>query len=47
MIDQELEREISESLEEIPHLFISSVTQKGLNELKDQLWSMLQKEAES
>lgn len=42
MLDDELQEEIEQSLPvEIPHLFISSVAQKGLVELKDTLWKML------
>lgn len=42
MLDDELQEEIENSLpNEIPHLFISSVAQKGLIELKDKLWKML------
>ena len=42
MLDEELEAEIESELpSEIPHLFISSMAQKGLVELKDQLWKML------
>lgn len=42
MLDDELRAAISKELpENIPHLFISSVTQKGLTELKDLLWKML------
>ncbi|UZO82481.1 GTPase ObgE [Aquimarina sp. ERC-38] len=44
MLDEELETEIKAELEQkikIPYLFISSVAQKGLTELKDALWQML------
>lgn len=42
MLDQELTDEIKANLpDEIPHLFISSVAQKGLDELKDQIWKKL------
>jgi len=42
MLDEELQREISTELPKgVPHLFISSVAQTGLLELKDQLWKML------
>jgi GTP-binding protein len=42
MLDEELKAAISKELPaEYPHLFISSVTQQGLNELKDQLWQIL------
>jgi len=42
MLDDELKAAISKELPaEYPHLFISSVTQQGLKELKDQLWQIL------
>ncbi len=44
MLDDELKKEISKELpDNIPHLFISSVTNKGLLELKDLLWNTLNK----
>ena len=43
MLDDELEEMISAELEGIPHVFISSVAQKGLEELKDQLWALFTK----
>ncbi len=44
MLDDELKAEISKELpENIPHVFISSVAQKGLMELKDLLWVTLNK----
>jgi GTP-binding protein len=42
MLDAELKEEIASRLpNDIPHIFISSVAQQGLDELKDRLWSML------
>ncbi len=41
MLDEELQQEISEELGALPHLFISSVAQVGLQELKDQIWIKL------
>lgn len=42
MLDEELKEEISKLLpKDIPHLYISSVAQLGLMELKDLLWSKL------
>ncbi|MEM9325048.1 MAG: GTPase ObgE [Bacteroidota bacterium] len=41
MLDEELQREMSEELPDLPHLFISSVAQTGLQELKDQIWQKL------
>jgi GTP-binding protein len=44
MLDDELKEAISKELpENIPHLFISSVTQQGLLPLKDHLWKILNK----
>lgn len=45
MLDDELKAELKEQLDKdfegIPYLFISSVAQHGLTELKDKLWQML------
>lgn len=42
MLDDELKEAIGSELPaEVPHLFISSVTNKGLTELKDLLWKTL------
>ena len=42
MLDDELKKEIKKELpKKIPHIFISSVTQQGLTELKDLLWNSL------
>ncbi|MDO4881652.1 MAG: GTPase ObgE [Capnocytophaga sp.] len=47
MLDEELQKAIEKEVQEanigIPYLFISSVAQKGLTELKDKLWHLLQK----
>lgn len=44
MLDDELKAEIAEQLPtNIPHLFISSVAQTGLTELKDEIWKRLGK----
>ncbi len=43
LLDEELIKEISLSLHDIPHLFISSITGMGLAKLKDILWKELQK----
>ena len=46
MLDDELKKEISKLLpKDIPHLFISSVAQQGLQELKDVLWKEINKES--
>ena len=45
LLDDELKAEIEKELpQNIPHLFISSVSQKGLQELKDLLWNILTSE---
>lgn len=41
MIDEELKEEIKKELPEVPYVFISSVAQKGLAELKDMIWEKL------
>ncbi len=44
MLDEELTNEIRNEIKnelDIPFIFISSVAQQGLNELKDELWKML------
>lgn len=48
MLDDELKQAISVELpDNIPHVFISSVTQLGLTQLKDMLWNALQADVES
>ena len=45
MLDEELMSEMKEELDNglpIPYMFISSVSQNGLTELKDKLWRLLQ-----
>ncbi|HUQ67100.1 MAG TPA: GTPase ObgE, partial [Flavitalea sp.] len=45
MLDDELKSAIKNELpQNIPHIFISSVAQQGLNELKDLLWKTLNEE---
>ena len=45
MLDEELKAAIEKDLpKNIPHIFISSVTQQGLPELKDLLWKVLNQE---
>ncbi len=50
MLDEELKGEMKEQLDKefkgLPYLFISSVAQQGLMELKDSLWEMLNKGVE-
>ncbi len=50
MLDEELMTEMKQELDKdfkgIPYLFISSVAQLGLMELKDKLWGMLNEEIE-
>jgi len=41
LIDDITEKEINKNLPDIPHVFISSVTGRGLNNLKDILWNVL------
>ncbi len=42
MLDEELKSElISEIPKDLPHIFISSLDQTGITELKDKLWEML------
>ncbi|MPQ45666.1 GTPase ObgE [Marinifilum sp. N1E240] len=41
MLDEELMDEIKEDLPEIPFVFISSVAQKGMMELKDMVWKAI------
>ena len=36
-----MKKELDKSFKGIPYLFISSVAQQGLQELKDKLWQML------
>ena len=47
MLDDELKAELKAELyiafKDIPYMFISSVAQQGLQELKDKLWQMLNK----
>ncbi|PKP42023.1 MAG: GTPase ObgE [Bacteroidetes bacterium HGW-Bacteroidetes-10] len=45
LLDEELEKEIKKTLpRKIPHVFISSVTGKGITQMKDMLWDALNKE---
>lgn len=41
LLDEELEEEIRKDLPPVPYLFISSVTNQGIGELKDMLWKIL------
>ncbi|GHU91541.1 GTPase Obg [Bacteroidia bacterium] len=41
MLDDELEEALSEDLPGLPSIFISSITQKGIQKLKDMLWKEL------
>jgi GTPase len=41
MLDEELMKEISAELNEIPHLFFSSVTGFNVQQLKDKIWQIL------
>lgn len=42
MLDEELKEAIAKDLPDIPYLFISSVAEDGIVELKDQIWKLLQ-----
>lgn len=46
MLDEELKEALSEDLPEIPHIFISSITNQGITELKDLLWKELNADGE-
>jgi len=41
LLDEELKAEIKKDLPNVPHLFISSVAEQGLMELKDLLWEKI------
>ncbi|WP_374163096.1 GTPase ObgE [Arcticibacter sp. MXS-1] len=45
MLDQELMDEMKAEVPQVPYLFISSVAQKGITELKDLLWRAISKTA--
>ena len=42
MIDDELEAEIRTELPEIPYLFISAISNKNIDKLKDMIWKALE-----
>jgi GTP-binding protein len=45
MLDEEMQAEIQQQLpQEIPHIFISSVTGQNIMALKDKIWSALNEE---
>ena len=47
MLDDQLKSEIEAQLPtDLPHVFISSFTQEGINKLKDMLWEALHREIE-
>ena len=41
LLDDELIAEISNDLPDVPHVFICSITGKGISDLKDMLWSVM------
>jgi GTPase len=41
LLDEELTRAVKMELPKVPHVFISSIAQKGLLELKDMIWKEL------
>lgn len=46
MLDDELKEEITKKLpKDVPHVFISSVAQQNLNQLKDLLWNKIKSES--
>lgn len=46
MLDDELKEEITKKLpKDVPHIFISSVAQQNLNQLKDLLWNKIKSES--
>lgn len=44
MLDDELKAEMSQDLPNLPSIFISSVAQQGITELKDMLWKAINEE---
>jgi GTP-binding protein len=46
MLDDELQQEMKKELPGIPSVFISSVAQKGLVELKDLIWTAIHADSE-
>ncbi len=46
MIDEELKQEMETDMPDVPYVFISSVTQQGLTELKDLMWQELERSNE-
>jgi GTP-binding protein len=44
LIDDELREALSKDLPDIPYVFISSIAQQGITELKDLLWQELNRE---
>ena len=44
MLDEELKEEMSKDLPNLPSIFISSVAQQGITELKDMLWKAINEE---
>jgi GTP-binding protein len=47
MLDDELMNEMKQELPAVPSIFISSVAQKGLVELKDMLWKAINEHIEA
>jgi GTP-binding protein len=41
MLDEELIEEIKKDLPDLPYVFISSVANRGITELKDMIWEQL------
>jgi GTP-binding protein len=41
LLDEDLMKEITKEMKEIPHFFFSSITERGITELKDLIWKSL------
>lgn len=46
MLDEELIEALQQDLPDIPHIFISSITGQGIQELKDLLWTEINKDGD-
>jgi 50S ribosomal subunit-associated GTPase HflX len=45
LVDEDTLKAIKKQLPRVPHIFLSSATGKGLPELKDKLWELINKES--
>ena len=41
LLDEDLMKDITKEMKEIPHFFFSSITERGITELKDLIWKSL------